>query len=84
MPKPVQSKWSAAAQADCQYCLRPMSDPEDINAGGHEECRAAEATWHLQHPKSRNTIPCWICDGKGTHGYGVRCSTCNGTGREEI
>lgn len=39
-----------SAEPACQYCAQPMASFEDIGAGGHEDCRKAEAVWHLQHP----------------------------------
>ena len=43
----------------CDYCGGPMGEPEDVSVGAHEACRAAEATWHLQHPSCDCTAFCY-------------------------
>ncbi len=77
MTPSYRAGWIAAAAGGDDRC-------SGGSAAKQREYRAGHAAYIAAQAPLRATVPCWICNGRGNHGHGVRCSTCGGTGREAI
>jgi DnaJ-class molecular chaperone len=68
--------WKDKVRSEWGYWSEPRNSSSMLRNG-------ERIVWqHKAETKRKSFNTCWICNGKGTSGYGVPCSTCRGTGKE--